>query len=206
MTITHALDPHAPAATAVGTGRTSVVVLAGRGEDPATFEALTFRLALDGHAVAVAGPDEPPAALAEHRLPGRPFVLLGSDTGALRALTAAASPALRPDGVVLFGLPLLYRPSAGRPLTEPPPHTLPALPILLVHGEQDQVSPLSLVSVLARVTPEAWLTAVPGGHQVPTGPGRRLAAASTLVFLETLAHAGPGRRQTGETTTGGSRR
>lgn len=180
-TIANAQLPAEPPTT-----RTSVLVLPGRGENPASFDALAFRLALDGHAVTIAGEDETATSIGEARLPDRPFVVLGSDTGALRALTAAASPALRPDGLVLFGLPLLYRASAGRPLDEPPPHALPNLPILLVHGSDDQVSPLSLIRPTAQVARRTDLAVVAGGHQVATGSGRHFATASTLVFLETL--------------------
>lgn len=185
------VHPQRTLAQSASTMRTSVLILPGRGEGSASFDALTFRLALDGHAVTVAGADETVTSIGEARIPDRPFVLLGSDTGALRALSAAASPALRPDGLVLFGLPLLYRTSAGRPLDEPPPYALPELPIQLVHGADDEVSPLPLIRPAARVARRTELVVVGGGHQVVTGPGRHLAAASTLVFLETLvlAHA-----------------
>ncbi|MGF7234247.1 MAG: alpha/beta hydrolase [Frankia sp.] len=172
--------------SATQASRTSVLVLPGRGEESTVFDDLAFRLALDGHAVRVAGPHETATSIGEARIPDAPFVVLGSDTGALRALTAAASPALRPDGLVLFGLPLLYRRSAGRPLAEPPPHALPDLPILLVHGSGDEISPLSLVRPTAQVARRADLVVVAGGHQIVTGPGRHFATASTLVFLETL--------------------
>ncbi|WP_374582255.1 alpha/beta hydrolase [Frankia sp. CiP3] len=177
---------HDPAAAA----RTSVALLPGRHEAPRVFEPLASRLALDNHAVSIADPGrDTTIALGETRIPDVPFVLLGSDTGALRALTLAGSPALRVDGLVLLGLPLLHQPVSGEPLTEPPPRTLPDLPILLVHGRNDQTSPLPLIRMMTRTAPRAELAAVPGGHGVLHGDGGRWAAARILLFLEALAHS-----------------
>jgi pimeloyl-ACP methyl ester carboxylesterase len=172
----------------VGEPRGSVVVLPGRGESADLFEPLAFRLALDGYEVGYLGPGEDSTlALGERRIPGRPFALIGSDTGALRALNAAGSPALRADALVLLGLPLLYRPLAGETPSEPLPRALPDLPILLVHGADDVVSPLPVVRMTTRTAPRAHLVTVPGGHQVLADPSWRAAAAHTVAFLETLA-------------------
>ncbi|WP_250285703.1 alpha/beta fold hydrolase [Frankia sp. CiP1_Cm_nod2] len=174
-----------------------------------SFEGLRLRLALDGYTTTVS--EEPGASvstLAEARIPGAPFILLGSDIGGLRALTLAGSPALRPDGVVLLGLPLLQRPlsaDGGARNSEdvavdgaypyasvyPVPRALPDLPILLIHGVDDQVSPLPLTQMIIRTAPRARLTVVPGQHDVITGPGHRTVAASTLMFLESLRHDPP---------------
>jgi pimeloyl-ACP methyl ester carboxylesterase len=177
-----------PSAEPAGEPRGSVVVLPGRGESAQLFEQLAFRLALDGYEVAYLGPGEDTTlALGERRVPGRPFALVGSDTGALRALTAAGSPALRADALVLLGLPLLYRPVAGEVPSEPPPRALPDLPILLVHGVDDEISPLPVVRMTTRTAPRAHLVTVLGGHQVLAGPSWRSAAAHTIAFLEMLA-------------------
>ena len=171
-----------------GEPRGSVIVLPGRGESAELFEQLAFRLALDGYEVTYLGPGEDSTlALGECRIPGRPFALVGSDTGALRALTAAGSPALRTDALVLLGLPLLYRPVAGETPSEPPPRALPDLPILLVHGADDEVSPLTVVRMTTRTAPRAQLVAVPGGHQVLANPSWRAVVAHTIAFLENLA-------------------
>jgi pimeloyl-ACP methyl ester carboxylesterase len=171
-----------------GQPRGSVVVLPGRGESAELFEQLAFRLSLDGYEVTYLGPGEDSTlALGECRVPGRPFALVGSDTGALRALTASGSPALRTDALVLLGLPLLYRPVAGEVPTEPPPRALPDLPILLVHGVDDEVSPLPVVRMTTRTAPRAHLVTVPGGHQVLSDPSWRAAAAHTIAFLEDVA-------------------
>ncbi|AEH08833.1 MULTISPECIES: hypothetical protein [Protofrankia] len=191
--------------------RGSVLILTGRDETVASFEGLRLRLALDGYTTTVSEePGTSVSTLAEARIPGAPFVLLGSDIGGLRALTLAGSPALRPDGVVLLGLPLLQRPltadggvrnsedaagasgvgGAYAPVY-PVPRALPDLPILLVHGVDDQVSPLPLTQMIIRTAPRARLTMVPGQHDVITGPGYRTVAASTLVFLESLQHDPP---------------
>jgi alpha-beta hydrolase superfamily lysophospholipase len=167
--------------------RASVVVIPGRGETPALFENVAFRLALDGYPVTLLGPgEESVSTLGELRIPDLPFVLMGSDTGALRALVLAGSPALRLDALVLLGLPLLYRPVDGEVPVEAPPRALPDIPILLVHGEDDEVSPLSLVRMTTRTAPRAHLEVVSGGHQVLDGPGHRCVAAQTLLFLEGL--------------------
>jgi alpha-beta hydrolase superfamily lysophospholipase len=170
--------------------RGSVVVLPGRGEYAEMFEPLAFRLALDGYEVTYLGPGEDSTlALGECRVPDRPFALVGSDTGALRALAVAGSPALRPDALVLLGLPLLYRPVAGEVPSDPPPRALPDLPILLVHGADDEVSPLPVVRMTTRTAPRAHLVTVPAGHQVLAEESWRAAAAHTIAFLEETAAA-----------------
>jgi hypothetical protein len=151
------------------------------------FEDVAFRLALDGFEVTLLGSGESTnVAIGELRVPGVPLVVLGSDTGALRALVAAGSPALRPDALVLLGLPMLYRAVDGEIPVDPPPRVLPDLPILLVHGIDDYVSPLHFVQMATRTAPRAQLDVVPGGHQVLAGPGGRSVAARTLLFIETL--------------------
>ncbi|MBL7521886.1 alpha/beta hydrolase [Frankia sp. CNm7] len=179
-----------PSAEAADKPRGSVVVLPGRGETADLFEPLAFRLALDGYKVTYLGPGEDSTlALGECRVPGRLFALVGSDTGALRALTAAGSPALRAAALVLLGLPLLYRPVGGEVPSEPPPRALPDLPILLVHGSDDEVSPLPVVRMTTRTAPRSHLVTVPAGHQVLAEPSWRATAAHTIAFLEALATA-----------------
>jgi pimeloyl-ACP methyl ester carboxylesterase len=75
---------------------------------------------------------------------------------------------------------------AGQLPTEAPPHALPDLPILLIHGEDDDVSPLSMVRMTTRTAPRTHLEIVGGGHHVLDGPGRRCVAAQTLQFLEAV--------------------
>jgi alpha-beta hydrolase superfamily lysophospholipase len=179
-----------PSADRSRAARGSVAVLPGRGEAADLFEPLAFRLALDGYEVTYLGPGEDTTlALGECRVPDRPFALVGSDTGALRALAVAGSPALRADALVLLALPLLYRPVGGEVPTDPPPRALPDLPILLVHGADDDVSPLPVVRMTTRTAPRAHLVAVPGGHQVLGEEGWRAAAAHTIAFLEETAAA-----------------
>jgi hypothetical protein len=173
--------------------RASLALLPGRGESIEPFERLAFRLALDGYAVTYFAPGaDTPAALGEIRLPGIPLVLLGSDTGALRALTAAGSPAVRPDAVVLLGLPLLHLVVAGQRLDTYPPRSLPDLPILLVHGAGDPVSPLSLIRMTTRTAPRCRLDVVPGGHQILGGPSGWSVPARILLFVDGLTGPGTG--------------
>ncbi|ABW11870.1 Non-heme haloperoxidase [Frankia sp. Hr75.2] len=167
--------------------RVAVAILMGRGESREPYEWLARRLALDGYAAAVVPAGGNVAhAVGEVRRPGLPFVLLGSDSGALAALAMAGSPAVRPDGLVLLGLPLLHVPVAGIPVGDPPPRVLPDLPILLIHGRDDPISPLQLVRMTTRTAARTELTVVPGGHAVLAGPGRRSVPARVLLFLEDL--------------------
>ncbi|CAO5174934.1 Alpha/beta hydrolase family [Frankia sp. AiPs1] len=170
--------------------RSVVAILPGRGQDSDVFAALADRLALDGHQLTVVtdGANRIPAVV-ETRVPGVPFVLLGADTGALAALAMVGSPAVRPDGLVLLGLPSLHTPVASLPVAEPLPRALPDLPILLIHGAKDEVSPLSLVRMTTRTASRAELAVVSGGHDLLAGPGRRSVAARTLLFLESLPDA-----------------
>ncbi|SQD98016.1 MULTISPECIES: alpha/beta hydrolase [unclassified Parafrankia] len=176
-----------PAADAGRPPRASIVMIPGRGESVDSYERTAVRLAIDGYDVTYLSTQEHGAvALAEARVPGVPFILLGSDTGALRSLSLAGSPALRPDALILLGLPLVHQPFAGELPTELPPRVLPDLPVLLIHGEQDETSPLHLTKMITRTVSTARLTTVPGGHQIMTGPGVRLVAALTVLFVETL--------------------
>ncbi|ONH59183.1 alpha/beta hydrolase [Frankia sp. CcI49] len=176
--------------------RASIVLMPGRGEDVTHFERVALRLAVDGYDVTFLGSAEhADVALAEARRPGAPFVLFGSDTGALRALELAGSPALRPDALVLLGLPLLHRAFAGEMPEGLPPRALPDLPTLLIHGRHDEVSPHHLARIITRTVRTARLESVPGGHRVLSGPGARLAAALTVLFVESLLQGShPGSR------------
>ncbi|BBG03230.1 MULTISPECIES: Rrf2 family transcriptional regulator [Pseudonocardia] len=99
--------------------RGTVVVLGGRGEHPGLYARLGRRLAVDGWTVvapdSAAGDADPIAAVAA-ALDGATGarVLLGSDTGALRAWEIAAEGTVGLDALVLAGLP------AAAPTTEPP--------------------------------------------------------------------------------------
>ncbi|MCK9877470.1 alpha/beta hydrolase [Frankia sp. Ag45/Mut15] len=175
--------------------RSVLAALPGRGQNARDFDALTERLALDGHQLVVVtdGAVRIPAVV-ETRMPGVPFVLLGADTGALEALSMVGSPAVRPDGLVLLGLPSLHTAVAEQPIVESLPRALPDLPILLLHGGADEVSPLPLVRMVTRTAPRTELAVVAGGHDPLVGPGRRSVAARTVLFLEGLLAAGQGSR------------
>jgi len=90
--------------------RGTVVVIPGRGEEPAVYERFGRRLAADAYRVhAVADPVGDPEAAVEQiggllAGPG-PFVLAGSDTGALFAAGLVASGRIAADALVLAGLP-----------------------------------------------------------------------------------------------------
>jgi pimeloyl-ACP methyl ester carboxylesterase len=90
--------------------RGTIVVIPGRGEQPDVYERFGRRLAADAYRVhAVANPVED-AVLTVEQIgsllagPG-PFVLAGSDTGALFAAGLVASGRIAADALVLAGLP-----------------------------------------------------------------------------------------------------
>lgn len=93
--------------------RGTLVVVPGRGENPALYERFGRRLAFDAYRVrAVADPTRDPDGvraqieqlLADDTGPA-PRVLVGSDTGALFALGLVATEAVSVDALVLAGLP-----------------------------------------------------------------------------------------------------
>ncbi|WP_205687543.1 alpha/beta hydrolase [Cellulomonas endophytica] len=91
------------------TPRGTVVVLVGRGETPEVYERLGRRLAADAYRVLAVDEGRGTRAtvealLADADLPS-PRVLLGSDAGALTAVTVARSARPGPDALVLAGLP-----------------------------------------------------------------------------------------------------
>lgn len=94
--------------------RGTVIVLPGRGESPLTYARFGRRLAADAYHVRVlpaipveaGGLDGALGVLADAITtgdPARPLVFVGSDTGAALIATVAAT--VRPDAVVLAGLP-----------------------------------------------------------------------------------------------------
>ncbi|MEU5031678.1 alpha/beta hydrolase [Streptomyces milbemycinicus] len=128
--------PHAPATTAhhwqPPTGiapRGTLLILPGRGEHGGVYERFGRRLSADGYLVYAVGtgPDHTAkdvlaeAAAVVGPKPVAPFVLVGSDTGALQALhvAAAADPRLPLEGVILAGT----APTAGS--AGPPPGPAP---------------------------------------------------------------------------------
>ena len=104
--------------------RGTVIILPGRGEQPAVYERFGRRISADAYRVrAVASPAEDPA-LTEKQVRSlldgpKPVVLAGSDTGALFAVALVASGRL-PEvaALVLAGLPT--GPAAGRRPVTPP--------------------------------------------------------------------------------------
>jgi pimeloyl-ACP methyl ester carboxylesterase len=102
-TATHSWLPEGPAAV-----RGTVVVLPGRGEHGGVYERFGRRLAYDAYAVHAVGAGA--AALAKTVAglaaggPG-PVVLVGSDTGALSALSLALSGTVAIGGLILVGVP-----------------------------------------------------------------------------------------------------
>jgi alpha-beta hydrolase superfamily lysophospholipase len=100
--------------------RGTLIVIPGRGEHPALYERFGSRLAFDAYQVrAVTAPtaDEDTAreqvkSLLRDPSLARPHVLVGSDAGALVALSLAATEPV--DGVIVAGLPVA--PAAASPV------------------------------------------------------------------------------------------
>lgn len=187
------------------TVRGTVVLLPGRGEHPGLYARLGARLAFDGFRVTTdeadiaAGPD--------------PVVLLGHDTGALRALELATQ---SPVAAVVAGLPLEPIASVdGWPgeldartacpvhrallagdrefrrdaLRDPVPGTTarPAGPVLVLHGEADRVASPEAARTFAMTLPRARFVLVAGGrHDVLNDVDHRSVAAEIVQFLEWL--------------------
>ncbi|WP_433507139.1 Rrf2 family transcriptional regulator [Pseudonocardia halophobica] len=159
-----------PAAAVRGT----VVVLVGRGENPGVYARFGKRLAFDGYTVVVPHADATDAEVTAALADGEGArVLLGSDTGALRAWSIAAQNA--PDALVLAALPLgdgdvpadheaeiaarTACPIHRQVLDADPdfhwgeltgdlpehPEALPDVPTLVLHGEADPIAPVEAV-------------------------------------------------------------
>jgi pimeloyl-ACP methyl ester carboxylesterase len=99
--------------------RGTLVLIPGRGESPELYERFGRRVASDGYRVhAVADPVADPALATSQVLAVaagvRPFVLVGSDTGAFFAAGLAASGQVTGvDALVLAGLPTAAGPAGG---------------------------------------------------------------------------------------------
>jgi alpha-beta hydrolase superfamily lysophospholipase len=184
------------------TVRGTVVLLPGRGEHPALYARLGARLAFDGYRVTADAADTTGPA---------PVVLLGHDTGAVRALDLATRS--RIAAVVASGLPLggpgdwadeldartacpvhralldgdgrferdALRESAPGPVAEP------SVPVLVLHGEADQVASPEAARAYTAKLPQGRFVLVGGGrHDVLNDVDHRSVAAEVVQFLEWL--------------------
>jgi alpha-beta hydrolase superfamily lysophospholipase len=206
-----------------GTPRGTLVVLPGRGETAASYERFGRRLSADGYKVRVVPvrlddlddtTDTVGKLLADESLP-RPFVLVGSDSGAtLAALQAAELPV---DAVVLAGLALPSSEGVGSwdeelaartacpvhtrvissdetfergALNQPLPWSSVTLapsgkPTLVLHGTADPVT--SVADAVAPFAGSAQVRLVEGGvHDVLNDATHRSVAATLVLFLESL--------------------
>lgn len=194
--------------------RGTVVLLPGRGEHANVYARLGARLAFDGYrVVAVPSGDDVAGAIRGGPVP---VVLLGSDTGAIRALTLAAE--LPVHAVVAAGLPLSAeyttdrswegeldtrtacpvhralldaddRVRRGALFSEPAdiPTVLPRTPTLVIHGGADAIADPKAARTLAEMLPASRFVLVEGGrHDVLNDLAHRSVAAEIVQFLEWL--------------------
>ncbi|RSD12011.1 alpha/beta hydrolase [Amycolatopsis eburnea] len=196
------------------TVRGSVVVLPGRGEHPGLYARLGTRLAADGYRVAAVS--SPGDVAAELRGGPVPVVLLGSDAGAVQAVTLAAE--LPVHAVVAAGLPLSADAPAdhswageldartacpvhralleadehlerGALAAEPAdlPAVLPRVPVLVLHGEADVIASPKAARAFAEMLPAGRFVLVGGGrHDVLNDVHHRSVAAEIVQFVEWL--------------------
>ena len=184
------------------TVRGTVVLLPGRGEHPALYRRLGARPAFDGYRVTTDAADTAGPA---------PVVLLGHDTGAVRALDLAAKQQVA--AVIASGLPLgapgdwadeldartacpvhralldgddrferdALREPASGPVAEP------AVPVLVLHGEADRVAGPEAARAYTTKLPQGRFVLVSGGrHDVLNDVDHRSVAAEVVQFLEWL--------------------
>ncbi len=106
--------------------RGTVVVVPGRGERAEVYTRFGTRLSVDAYRVHVVtdptvdanGARDQIASAVAGAIDGAthtPIVLAGSDTGALFAAALVATGELKPDGLILAGLPLAQDPNAPLP-------------------------------------------------------------------------------------------
>ncbi|MGW3469976.1 Rrf2 family transcriptional regulator [Saccharopolyspora sp. NPDC000995] len=195
-----------------GACRGTLVVLLGRGENPAVYQRFGRRLSADGYAVVVPEPDTDPETWFR---PGAARFLVGTDVGALRAWALALE--MEVDGLILAGTPLARGQSPvdradeigartscpvhrellendpefewGR-LTEDvpePPKQLPDVPILLLHGDADTLAPVAPVTSLAAKHPQSSLAVFKDGvHDILNDKFHRSVAARIVLFCEEI--------------------
>ncbi|WP_353946115.1 alpha/beta hydrolase [Streptomyces sp. HUAS MG91] len=222
----HSWRPPAPIAP-----RGTIVVLPGRGEHGLVYERFGRRISADGYVVHALDttPEQDSADIllavtgVLGAAPAAPVVLVGSDTGALQVLNAAARAG---DEVPLAGLVLAgTAPTSGgetaldwdaelaartscpthrQTLAEDaefergrladaiPAHLLPTevtpvVPVLLLHGAADPLTPLEEARALARRLPYADFGVVRDGvHDVLNDASHRTTAAAVVQWLERL--------------------
>lgn len=191
-----------------------MLLLPGRGEHPGLYRRLGDRLASDGYAVRALDTGEEPldefpatkgprvllgadaGALRAWRLaeahPDRLDALVmaglpletGNPPPAGRDAELAARTACPVHRELLETDPEFGWGSLAEPLPAPP-GALPDLPVLLLHGETDQVAPVAPVRLLAARHPQAAIGVVRDGrHDVLNDRFHRSVAARLVLFLE----------------------
>ena len=209
MTTTSSPALWAPPARVRGT----LAVVTGRGERAGVYERFGRRLSSDGYTVAVFEQDVDAASSWLAQSTDGPRVLVGSDAGASAVLRVVVQGA-PVDAAVIAGTLVdaeLALPAAEDRTACPvhlgvlaaesssdaadPAEPLPAaadlaaieVPVLVVHGGADPVSPLSDVATALRTVPDLeLLETVDGLHDALNDQSHRSVAASLVLWLERL--------------------
>jgi alpha-beta hydrolase superfamily lysophospholipase len=202
------------------TVRGSVIVIGGRGEGAAVYRRFAKRIAFDGYRVITVTGDDALDRAVEGAAADLPVVVIGSDSGALRALTASVRHRAV-TGVVAAGLlgepahhveagwereldirsacPVhrgvlesagaVARDALAREAEVATPELLAGttVPVLVVHGTADALSPPEKVQTLAGSLVDARVVLIDGGrHDILNDVSHRSVAAEIVQFLERL--------------------
>lgn len=195
--------------------RGTIILRPGRGEHAGVYERFARRISSDGYAVQAVDPDSPvdgasPVVLAGSdsgalealaiaiggrvRLDG--LLLAGIALGGpvdplgwdqeLEARTACPTHRARLTGDAAFTRGSLTGPVAAEVVDGPGVDRL-AIPVLILHGTADPITPVAAVHALAARIPQAELATVHGGrHDVLNDAPHRTVAAHVVQWLERL--------------------
>lgn len=203
------------------TARGSVIVIGGRGERADVYRRFARRIAFDGYRVAVVENDSAAVVrVIADAQPDLPLTVIGSDSGALEALTiASANPVVA--GVVVAGLLVadaeglvhdwdgeldirsacpvhrgvlstadaLEPGSLGQksPVATAETLGLVDVPVLVLHGEADVLSPaLDVVGLSSSLRDARVVLVRDGRHDILNDVSHRSVAAEIIQFLERL--------------------
>lgn len=203
--------------------RGTLVVIPGRGESADVYRRFAARISADAYRVVVlktgVGALSQVQELTADPWAVAPLVVVGSDSGALQALSTATALHKEVAAVIVAGLPVDEDVSERawedeiRLRTGCPTHqgvlraasrgaifsgidaigaadlvpATPAVPVLALHGADDEISPLADAVDAYRNLPTVTITVVDEGrHDILNDVTHRSVAATVMLFLERL--------------------